>query len=439
MQCHLETTSSPLPAALLRNGRGVFSYRPGEPLGNYILNFDHAPGTGHDDKFEIVSAAYRFRKSPCFEAGLACTSCHDPHQAASREEILHKTQTVCLSCHASHSTSADCATCHMPLRRPADSTHMLMTDHRIVARPAADAEPDAMPYSGEVALYYPRNLASTPENALNLAIAQVKDLSNLPEGLQRLERAIAQYRPAWARPYYEMGQALVTTGQPAKALPYFEEAVKRDPADWRYLFSLGGIDALERARKLAPEQAVVLDALGSAYAKQGNLPLAAATFRQALSRNPEGGEGQAHLGAALLRMGDIDAAVRVLREAVRLRPEVADIRINLAVALIKAGKLLEARRELEEAVRAGPAIEVARAAWFTALAANASPKEARVRYDASLRSQLTAAYSNLGTVLALLGDNDAALRAFRLAVDSDPQSEQGRMNLALALERLKGR
>jgi hypothetical protein len=58
MQCHLETTSSPLPAARLREGRGVFSYRPGEPLGNYAVHFDHAPGTGHDDKFEIVNAAY---------------------------------------------------------------------------------------------------------------------------------------------------------------------------------------------------------------------------------------------------------------------------------------------------------------------------------------------------------------------------------------------
>ncbi len=44
MQCHLETTSSPLPASIVRYERGPFSYRPGEPLADFILHFDHAPG-----------------------------------------------------------------------------------------------------------------------------------------------------------------------------------------------------------------------------------------------------------------------------------------------------------------------------------------------------------------------------------------------------------
>ena len=58
LQCHLETTTLRLPGSLVRYGRGVFSYQPGEPLGAYALYFDHAPGKGHDDKFEFVSAAY---------------------------------------------------------------------------------------------------------------------------------------------------------------------------------------------------------------------------------------------------------------------------------------------------------------------------------------------------------------------------------------------
>ena len=44
MQCHLETTSLPLPHSIVRYGRAPFSYQPGEPLGNFMIFFDHAAG-----------------------------------------------------------------------------------------------------------------------------------------------------------------------------------------------------------------------------------------------------------------------------------------------------------------------------------------------------------------------------------------------------------
>ena len=46
MSCHLETTSFPLPGAILRQDRGPFSFRPGEPLADFILNFDHEKEAG---------------------------------------------------------------------------------------------------------------------------------------------------------------------------------------------------------------------------------------------------------------------------------------------------------------------------------------------------------------------------------------------------------
>ncbi len=97
MQCHLETTSAELPGAIMKFNRGVFSYRPGQPLGDYNQYFDHAPNTGHDEKLEIVSEAYRFRQSACFlksQGRLTCTTCHDPHQAA-----ITNPDAVCANCH----------------------------------------------------------------------------------------------------------------------------------------------------------------------------------------------------------------------------------------------------------------------------------------------------------------------------------------------------
>jgi hypothetical protein len=60
MQCHLETTCFPLPNAIVRYERAPFSYVPGEPLQDFILQFDRAGG---NDRFEIVCAAHAGRPS----------------------------------------------------------------------------------------------------------------------------------------------------------------------------------------------------------------------------------------------------------------------------------------------------------------------------------------------------------------------------------------
>jgi Flp pilus assembly protein TadD len=46
---------------------------------------------------------------------------------------------------------------------------------------------------------------------------------------------------------------------------------------------------------------------------------------------------------------------------------------------------------------------------------------------------LSGAHANLGTVLALLGQGEASIREFRLAVEGDPASAVARLNLALGL------
>src|SRR5439155_655056 len=79
-----------------------FSYRPGEPLGEYALHFDHAAGTGRDDKFEIAHAAYRLRRSACFQkssGAMVCTTCHNPHDVPRGEAAVEHYRSVCQGCH----------------------------------------------------------------------------------------------------------------------------------------------------------------------------------------------------------------------------------------------------------------------------------------------------------------------------------------------------
>ncbi|MDX1978919.1 MAG: cytochrome c3 family protein, partial [Bryobacteraceae bacterium] len=196
MACHLETTSFPLPNAIQRYERGPFSFRPGEALADFILNFDHAPGAGREEKFEIVSAAYRLRRSACFvkSAGkMLCTTCHNPHEAPRGAAAAVQYNGVCRQCHggglsaSSHTGQSDCVSCHMPKRRTEDVIHAAVTDHYIQRhKPAGDlmaarAERQDS-YRGEVALYYPPTLAPTPEADLYRAVAQVKQNSNLKAG-----------------------------------------------------------------------------------------------------------------------------------------------------------------------------------------------------------------------------------------------------------------
>src|SRR5262249_4781149 len=104
LQCHLQTTSRALPDAIRLKDR----YLPGQPLTSQRLFFDHAPGRGMDDKFEVNSAAYRLRQSAC--RGLTCTTCHDAHHQKKVDVTA-----ACRGCHSSAHTRAEngCAGCHM--------------------------------------------------------------------------------------------------------------------------------------------------------------------------------------------------------------------------------------------------------------------------------------------------------------------------------------
>jgi len=122
MQCHLEPTSTGIPSLIRKFNRGPFSFVPGEPLSDFVLAFDLARGTGHDDKFEIVgSSAYRLRQSQCFlksNGAMTCLTCHDPHEPAGTTHVADYNRR-CLSCHPkSAAKPANCVDCHMPRVSP---------------------------------------------------------------------------------------------------------------------------------------------------------------------------------------------------------------------------------------------------------------------------------------------------------------------------------
>ena len=91
------------------------------------------PGDPLNVRFQPIGLA----RSRCYqESGtLTCTSCHDPHEAVSRDAAAYS--AVCAGCHAAadapagcgREEGASCLPCHMPRTQP--NAYLEFTDHEI--------------------------------------------------------------------------------------------------------------------------------------------------------------------------------------------------------------------------------------------------------------------------------------------------------------------
>jgi predicted CXXCH cytochrome family protein len=339
LQCHLETTSRRLPNAIRRYDRRPFSYRPGEPLASYMLHFDHPKGSGHDDKFEVNHAGYRFLQSRCYRASagrMQCTTCHDPHRARRGEDAAAHYRQVCRSCHVpagSHPAGEDCLGCHMPKRRAEDAVHVVMTDHRIERRPAPpEPAPAEKVYRGRVELFPLPQPPDAKAARLYLAVAQLKDAANLKQGIPELERAIAELPPAEAEFYLELAEAYSRIGAPEPAIKYYREAINRNPRLPRAYARLGDIllrrgegrqaaAILEKGLERAGGSAEIATVLGVAYGQLGRLEASVEALRKAVRSNPDLPLAWLNLGVTQEQKGERAAAEASYREAIRIQPD----------------------------------------------------------------------------------------------------------------------
>ena len=449
MQCHLETTSRPLPYSIVRYERGLFSYRPGEPLSDYILHFDHAPQTGFDDKFEIAHAAYRLRKSRCFaESALTCTTCHDPHRARRGQEAADFVKTACVNCHkAAHNPGQNCTACHMPKRRTDDVVQVVMTDHLIQRRPlkrdllaalAEKPENDATHYRDEVVPYYPA--ADMPE--LYAAVAQVAEGSNVAKGLPRLAAALEKHRPEPAQFYFELAEAFVKSGDLKGARKHYEETLRRDSSHLAAirnagaaLRSAGDFAAAAAMLERAPEDAAALATLGDVYLALGRGADSVRVLRKAIELDPESPEAWNNLGQTLGRNQERAEAIAALRAAIRVRPGYAVAHNNLANQLIASGDFDGAQEHFLRALRYHPRYAEAHYNFGTALAQRQNWRGAASHLEAAvaLNPGFGDAHNNLGNVYAAQGLAVQAAASFRRALYANPALDSARLNLAVAL------
>ena len=468
MQCHLETTSFRLPNAIVRYEREPFSYKPGEPLGDFMVHFDQAPGKADEDRFEIASSAYRLRRSACFlksEGALRCTTCHNPHEIPRGQEAAQHYTQVCRQCHAAaltqliasgkHTSSADCIGCHMPKRRTDDVVHVAMTDHYIQRlKPARDLlaqlterrETEDNSYRGAVVLYYPPKLPKDADRELYLAVAQVSQKSNLNQGIPALSAAIEEYRPEHMEYYLHLADAWSSNGHLEKALPLYEEAVRRKPNSLVALRKLAlslrasgqparAVEIAKRALEVAPMDATTWHELGLDYLDQGSKSDAIAAFQKAIDLDQDMPEAHNSLGGVWLEGGDLLRAEPAFREAIRIQPDYAEAHSNLGNMLSAAGHFEEARYHFEVALRLKPNYTAARYNYGIALARVKRFEEAQRQIEQLLRADPGHAEGHdlLGNILAARGNVKAALEHYREAVKLQPQFARAHLDLGAML------
>ncbi len=137
--------------------RAPFTYRPGEPLEQWLsTNLDGSDASNDDP--HSANQLGRLMRSRCFQSSdtLTCMDCHNPHQQergqtekfSKRCQKCHEVADCGLAAKYTEKLSARCVECHMPSRRDAEvasqgtseSIMPLLRDHQIgIWRDVSDA------------------------------------------------------------------------------------------------------------------------------------------------------------------------------------------------------------------------------------------------------------------------------------------------------------
>lgn len=167
-----------------------------------------------------------------------------------------------------------------------------------------------------------------------------------------------------------LGNILRARKKYAEAIGVYDEAISliRKPRkrDWVYFYARGTCHEREKnwpsaeqdlqtALRLVPEQPLVLNYLGYSWIDQGiNLKKGLKLIERAVALKPDDGYIVDSLGWAHFKLGNIKQAVLFLERAVELRPDDPILNDHLGDALWRAGRRREARFQWEQALTLKP-------------------------------------------------------------------------------------
>jgi predicted O-linked N-acetylglucosamine transferase (SPINDLY family) len=193
---------------------------------------------------------------------------------------------------------------------------------------------------------------------------------------------------------YLLGLAVLESGRAGEAVPYLERAAA-GPRRADALNALGSayrregrlpaaVAALEKAIAFRPGFADALYNLGNAHADAGRFADAVDRYRAAVANDPALVDAHCGRGRALRALGRLDEAIAAFKEAIRLKPKDADARLGLGNAHLDRSETGPARRAFEAAVALAPGNAPARGNLGNALTLMGRVEEGHACFEKAL-------------------------------------------------------
>jgi tetratricopeptide (TPR) repeat protein len=455
MECHMETSARHVPSAIRAYGRGLESFRPGEPLGEYKTYFER-PKDPKSDDFEVAHAGYQLLRSACFRnSQITCLTCHNPHDVPHGPEATKQYIAICENCHkgpahksVKMTAGSDCLSCHMPKRRTEGSVHIVLTDHYIQRfRPLRDLTApfpellleDRTP----VQVFYPKS-APTEREQLLLAVARAGDAGI--DGTGQLQAVLDRQHPSWPEPYVALGKAFAQAGKTNDAIRILDAALKMSPDDRSalremsaVLLSSGQVDraveTLQRASAKYPDDDGFWANLANGYFHQGKLTESQGAITKAMEINPDRADIYDLEGLSAAQRSDKDGAEKSFREAIRLQPNLPEPQNNLANLLMGERRFPEAEGYFRKALELNPQYSDAHHGLGLLLILESKNEEASRELMTAARMAPSDAgvHADLADLLSAQGKSAESAAEYRRALAINASLPDAKLGLAVAL------
>ena len=253
------------------------------------------------------------------------------------------------------------------------------------------------------------------------------------ESAARCERLL-RVRPQHAPAMELLGMARIGMGRLGEGVECLQYAAALEPNDARLLMRLGEVlmrcgegaraaAAFARAIERCGPTPQLLYNLGAAQQRCGDSAAAIDSYRQCLALDPRVVEAHNNLGTLLDESGCYGEAMECFAAALEYRPGYLRALTNLGKVQRQAGQAAAALATLEAALAAAPDHAAAAANLAATLLDLGRIEEAlgAARRAVAADPGLAEAHFNLGRALCLRGERDAALTSLRQATILKPQ------------------